>query len=61
MRDAGYSNVETAFETIQHANRLHFLKLLAVVEDVEGQMAATLRRMARFQLQAMSYCYGNAS
>ena len=61
MRDAGYSNFETAFETIQHANRMHFLKLLALAEDVEGEMARTVRRMTRFQLQAMSYCYGNAS
>jgi hypothetical protein len=61
MRDAGYANFETAFETIQHANRMHFLKLLAAVEEVEGEMARTLRRMARCQLQAMSYCYGTAS
>ena len=61
MQNAGYSNFETAFETIQHANRMHFLKLLALVEDVEGKMAHTIRRVARFQLQAMSYCYGTAS
>jgi hypothetical protein len=61
MRDAGYSDYETAFETIQHANRMHFLKLLALAENVEGEMARTVRRMTRFQLQAMSYCYGNAS
>jgi hypothetical protein len=58
MRDRGFSGFETAFETIQHTNRLHFLKLLSVVEEVEGAMALTLRRMARFQLQAMSYWYG---
>ena len=58
MRDAGFSQFEESFDTIRHANRLHFLKLLSAVEDVEGPMARTLRRMARFQLQAMSYCYG---
>jgi hypothetical protein len=58
MRDAGFSQFEESFDTIRHANRLHFLKLLSVVEDVEGPMARTLRRMARFQLQAMSYCHG---
>ncbi len=61
MQNAGYSNFETAFETITHANRMHFLKLLALVEDVEGKMAHTIRCVARFQLQAMSYCYGTAS
>jgi hypothetical protein len=58
MRDAGYAGFEDAFETMQHANRLHFLKLWSAVEDAEGPMARTLRRMVRFQLQAMSYCYG---
>jgi hypothetical protein len=61
MRDRGFSGLETAFETVQHTNRLHFLKLLSAVEEVEGAMALTLRRMARFQLQAMSYCYGGVS
>ena len=61
MRGAGLSDFETAFETIQHTNRRHFLNLLAAVEEVDGAMALTLRRMARFQLQAMSYCYGGAS
>lgn len=58
MRDAGLSGFEEAFETMRHANRLHFLSLLAAVEAVEGPMALSLRRMARFQLEAMSYCFG---
>ena len=58
MRQAGLSGFEDAFETMQHANRMHFLKLLALLEQAEGPMVQTLRRMARFQLQAMSYCYG---
>jgi hypothetical protein len=58
MREIGLSGFEEAFDTIRHANRLHFLALLAAVEAVEGPMAQSLRRMARFQLQAMSYCYG---
>jgi hypothetical protein len=58
MRDAGYSGFDDAFETMQHANRLHFLKLWSAIEDIESPMARTLRRMVRFQLQAMSYCYG---
>ncbi len=35
-----------------------FPQAASAVEDIEGPMARTLRRMARFQLQAMSYCYG---
>jgi len=58
MRDAGLSGFEEAFDTVHHANRMHFLNLLAALEDIDGAMARTLRRMARFQLQALSYCYG---
>jgi hypothetical protein len=58
MLEAGLSGFEESFDTIRHANRLHFLSLLAVVEALDGPMALSLRRMARFQLQAMSYCYG---
>ncbi len=58
MRDLGLSGYEAAFDTMQHANRLHFLELLAAVEAVGGPMASSLRRVARFQLEAMSYCYG---
>jgi hypothetical protein len=59
MQDAGFTGFEEGFETICHANRRHFLRLLAEVEAVEGPMALTLRRMARYQLDALSYCYGN--
>jgi hypothetical protein len=55
MQQAGFSGFERAFETIQHANRLHFLKLLSLVENLDGALAVTLRRVARFQLVAMSY------
>jgi hypothetical protein len=59
MQDAGFTEFEEGFETVCHANRRHFLNLLAEVEAVEGPMALTLRRMARYQLDALSYCYGN--
>lgn len=58
MREAGLSGFEEAFDTIQHINRLHFLDLLTAVDAIEGPMALTLRRMAHFQLQVMSYSYG---
>jgi hypothetical protein len=37
---------------------MHFLNLLAALEDVDGPIVKTLRRVVRFQLQALSYCYG---
>jgi hypothetical protein len=58
MRDAGLSGYEEAFDTIHHINRLHFLNLLAAMEAFDGPMALSLRRMARFQLETMSYSYG---
>jgi len=58
MRDAGISEFEEGFDTIRHANRMHYLNLWAAIESVEGPMVGALRRMVRFQMQAMSYCYG---
>jgi hypothetical protein len=58
MRDAGLSGFEEAFDVIQHVNRMHFLGLLDVLEGVEGEMAHTLRTMARYQLQTMSFSFG---
>jgi hypothetical protein len=58
MREAGLSGFEEAFDAIQHINRMHFLDLLAALENTPGPMAQTLRRMARFQLQAMSFSVG---
>lgn len=58
MRDAGLSGFEEAFDLIQHSNRMHFLGLLAAIEDFSGPMVRTLKRMARLQLQSLSFCYG---
>jgi hypothetical protein len=58
MREAGFANVEETFDTIQHMNRMYFLDVIGAVEGHEGPMVRTLRDMARFQLQAMSHCYG---
>ena len=59
MQEAGFGEYEEGFETVCHANRRHFLKLLSEVEAVDGPMALSLRRMARYQLDALSFCYGN--
>jgi hypothetical protein len=58
MREARLPGFEEVFDTIQHANRMHFLNLLAAVEGFEVAMAHTLRRMARHQLEAMSFSFG---
>ncbi len=57
-RGAGLSGFEEAFDTIQHANRMHFLNLLAALDGFKLPMAHTLRRMARHQLEAMSFAFG---
>lgn len=58
MREAGFANVEETFDTIQHMNRMYFLDLIGAIEGFEGPMIRALRDMARFQLTAMSHCYG---
>jgi len=58
MRDREYSGFEEAFDKIQHANRLHFLNLLDTLDGIELPIARVLRTMARYQLRAMSYCFG---
>ncbi|HTT97983.1 MAG TPA: hypothetical protein VMF58_08025 [Rhizomicrobium sp.] len=58
MQNAGLDGYEEAFDTIQHVNRMHFLSLLEALENVDGAMAQTLRRMARYQLQALSFGFG---
>ena len=58
MRDAGIADIEETFDRIQHTNLLFATNLLSLVEAAEGAMADTLRRVARFQLQALSNCFG---
>ena len=58
MREAGLNGFEEAFDLVHHVNRMHFLDLIGALEDVEGAMADTLRRMARLQLQTMSHAWG---
>jgi hypothetical protein len=58
MRERGYSGFEEIFDVILHLNRMHFLNLLAAVEDVAAPMAQILHRMALLQLETLSYSYG---
>lgn len=58
MREAGERDPETVFDTIAHHNRLRYLKVLELLEDRPGDLVNELRRMARFQLNALSYALG---
>ena len=58
LRDAGFNDVDEAFDKVRRANLQHFLKLLADLETLEGAMVQSLRRMARCQLQALAFCFG---
>jgi hypothetical protein len=57
-RHIGLADVDETFDVIQHQNRMHFLKLMRVLESHEGAMATELRRVARYQLEALSCCVG---
>ncbi len=58
MRDAGETNPEQVFDNIAHINRLSFLKLLEALEPHEGGLVPVLRKVVRYQLEAMSWCIG---
>ncbi|MBV9692996.1 MAG: hypothetical protein JO261_04785 [Alphaproteobacteria bacterium] len=58
MREAGANGIEEAFDTIQHINRMNFLGVMALLEPFEGAMVRGLRRMARHQLEALSFACG---
>jgi len=58
MREAKWDNPEEEFERIMHQNRMKFFRLLEVLETEQGYFAATAKKAIRYQLQAMSHCYG---
>ncbi len=58
IREARGRNADEAFNAILHFNRTKFLRLLVALEPYEGEMVVTLRRMARYQLEAMTHCIG---
>jgi len=60
VRDAGRSHpeAEALFDTIVHANRMQFLKLLALSDDAPPMLGDQLRNLVRFQLEAMSNAIG---
>jgi hypothetical protein len=58
MKEAGTPNPEEQFDSVLHENRLKFLRLLGLVEPVQGELGRSLRTMIRYQLEAMSHCVG---
>jgi hypothetical protein len=58
-REAGVNDPDDIFDRILNFNWNKFLNLLAVLEPFEGEMITTLRKMARYQLDAMSHCIGS--
>jgi hypothetical protein len=60
MRSAGIADAEVdeAFDSILHFNRTRFIGLLDALSPHDGSLVVTLRRMARIQLEAMSWCIG---
>jgi hypothetical protein len=58
MREAGIENPDEGFDEVLCYNRRGFLGLLAALEPHEAPMITNLRRMARYQLAAMTHCVG---
>lgn len=57
MREADVKDPDWHFDRITQENATRLLKLLAMLEGKEGP-SASLRRMARYQLEAMSFSMG---
>ena len=58
MHAAGYTDVDETFDRIRMLNQGHFLGLLGDLEELDSPMVRQLRRMARLQLLALTYCFG---
>lgn len=58
MREADMKDPDGEFDRIVQENTARLLKLLGVLEGQVGETILTLRRMARHQLEAMSWSIG---
>ena len=58
VRETGLREPSKLFDRISHHNRKAFLKLMALLEDQDGHAAVVLRRLARIQLEALSFAMG---
>ena len=57
--DARIDKADEAFDAILQFNWSMFLKLLTALASHDGKMVQTLRKVVRFQLEAMSHCIGS--
>jgi hypothetical protein len=58
MREAGVRGADETFDVILHLNRNKFLGLVAQLEPHRGPLVSVLKRMARYQLEALAHCIG---
>lgn len=58
INETGGQNADETFDVILHHNRSKLFKLLETLESHEGGLIPTLRKMVRYQLEAMSFCIG---
>jgi hypothetical protein len=59
LREAGMNNPDEAFDEILRFNAIKFINLLRALEPYDGATISDLRTMARYQLEAMTYCIGS--
>lgn len=53
------ADTDEVFDSVRHFNRTKFLLLLTALERYHGPMIAALSKMARFQLEALSWSIGS--
>jgi hypothetical protein len=58
FRDTGLQAGDEVFDIIRHMNAKNFLDLLADIEGLTMPFATTLRTMCRYQLEALTFCFG---
>ncbi|MFT5722154.1 MAG: hypothetical protein ACI9W6_002478 [Motiliproteus sp.] len=57
IKEAIGQGADEFFERLAYKNKINFLTLLAACEDHEGPMISTLRKVCRYQLEALSHCF----
>ncbi|HTT84926.1 MAG TPA: hypothetical protein VMF67_15730 [Rhizomicrobium sp.] len=58
MKPLSVANVDEEFDAVVHANATKFLKLLAALDPHRGELIIVMRKMALYQLEAMTFCVG---
>jgi hypothetical protein len=58
MADIGETNAEELFDRIRRFNIQQFLKLMEALDEHEGPLISTLRRLCRHQISAVTNSVG---